>query len=107
MPKRRYEILLPAEFNDGRVVADACPRCVPDSLSEVIENFGAVTFRPQPAMGSWTFGGRRYDDTLSLLTVDVEDTIEHREWIAHLKSHLRQRFEQLDIYITSYPVEVH
>jgi len=32
VPKRRYEILLPAEFNDGRLVADACPLCIPDSL---------------------------------------------------------------------------
>jgi hypothetical protein len=107
MPKRRYEILLPAKFNDGRLVADACPRCVPDSLSEVIETFGAVTFRPEVAMGSWTFGGRRYDDTLSVLSVDVDDTVEHRSWIAHLKSHLLERFEQLELYVTSYPIEVH
>jgi hypothetical protein len=51
MGKRRYEILLPVEFNDGRLIADACPRC--------------------------------------------------------LKSHLLPRFQQLEIYVTSYPVEVH
>jgi hypothetical protein len=37
MAKRRYEILLPAEFNDGRLVVDACPQCIPDSLGEVID----------------------------------------------------------------------
>jgi hypothetical protein len=107
MRKRRYEILLPAAFNDGRLVADACPRCIPDSLSEVIDNFGAFTFRPDVALGSWTAGGSRYDDRLFLLSVDVEDTAEHRAWIAHLKAHLLQRFEQLEIYVTSYLVEVH
>ena len=80
MVKRPYEILLPAEFNDGRLVADACPRCIPDSLAE--------------------------DDRLFALSVDVEDTSAHRDWIAHLKSHLLQRFEQLEIYVTSYPIEV-
>ena len=107
MAKRRYEILLPAEFNDGRLIADACPRCLPDSLSEVISNFGAFTFRPDAAVGSWADGDRRYDDRLYLLIVDVDDTAEHLAWIGHLKSHLLRRFQQLEIYVTSYPVEVH
>jgi hypothetical protein len=105
--KRRYEILLPAEFNDGRLVADACPRCIPDSLGEVIDSFGAFTFRPEVAVGSWTAAGHRYDDRLYMLVVDVDDTAEHREWIGHLKSHLLRRFEQLEIYITSLLIEVH
>ncbi len=107
MAKRRYEILLPAEFNDGRLVADACPVCIPDSLAEVIDTFGAFTFRPDAALGSWTAGGDRYDDRLFSLIVDVDDTVEHRAWIAHLKSHLLQRFEQLEIYVASYPIEIH
>lgn len=107
MSKRRYEILLPAEFNDGRLVADACPRCFPESLSEVIDSFGAFTFRPDAALGSWTAGGHRYDDRLYALAVDVEDTAENRAWIAHLKSHLRRRFEQVEIYVTSHPIDVH
>jgi hypothetical protein len=107
MSKRRYEVLLPAEFNDGRLVADACPQCVPDSLSEVIDSFGAFTFRPDAALGSWTADGHRYDDRLYLLVVDVDDTDQHRMWIRHLKSHLLQRFEQLEIYVTSYPIDVH
>jgi hypothetical protein len=60
MGKRRYQITLPAEFNDGRLIAD-----------------------------------------------DVDDTAEHRAWISHLKSHLLRRFQQLEIYVTSYPVEVY
>jgi hypothetical protein len=107
MRKRRYEILLPAEFNDGRLVADACPRCLPDSLTEVARTFGAFTFRPDLAIGSWTEGGHRYDDRLFLLSVDVDDSAEHRAWIAHFTTHALQRFEQLEIYVTSYPVEVH
>jgi hypothetical protein len=62
---------------------------------------------PGHGRGAWTAGGRRYDDRLYLLVVDVDDTAEHRDWICHLKSHLLQRFEQLEIYVTSYPVQVH
>jgi hypothetical protein len=106
MPRRRYEILLPAEFNDGRLVADACPQCLPDSLTEVIDTFGAFTFRPDVAVGSWAMDDRRYTDRLSVLSIDVDDTEGHRAWIAHLKAHLLQRFEQLEIYVTSYPIDV-
>jgi hypothetical protein len=65
MSKHRYEILLPAEFNDGRLVADACPRCVPDSLAEVIDSFGALDLSartPRWAAGPRT--GHRNDDRL-------------------------------------------
>jgi hypothetical protein len=105
--KRRYEILIPTEFGDGRLVADDCPRCLPDSLAEVADRFGAFTFRPQIALGNWTANGTRYEDRLSVLSIDVDDTDEHREWITHLKGHLLQRFAQLEIYVTSYPVVVH
>ena len=107
MTKRRYEILLPAEFNDGRLVADACPLCIPDSLAEVSNTFGAFTFRPDVALGSWRSGGMQYDDRLFLLSVGVEDTPEHRAWIAHFKSHQLQRFDQLQICVTSYPIDLH
>jgi hypothetical protein len=73
----------------------------------VISNFGAFTFRPDAAVGSWTDGDGRYDDRLYLLILDVDDTAEHRAWIGHLKSHLLRRFRQLEIYVTSYLVEVH
>ncbi|HET9648896.1 MAG TPA: hypothetical protein VFP34_11785 [Microlunatus sp.] len=104
---RRYEILLPEEFNDGRLVADQCPLCLPESLTEAADVFGAFTFRPQTALGTWTAPDhRRYQDRLSVLSVDVKDTPQHREWIRHFKFHLLQRFQQLEIYVTSYPIEV-
>jgi hypothetical protein len=106
--RRRYEILLPLAFNDGRLIADGCPRCLPDSLAETFDRFGAFTLRPEVARGSWSGDdGRRYQDTLSVLSVDVDDTNQNRAWIAHLKAHLLERYEQLEIYITSHPVEVH
>jgi hypothetical protein len=108
MSTRRYEVLLPAAFNDGRLVTEACPQCIPDSLAEASDTFGAFTFRPDLAQGTWTSADhRRYDDQLFLLSVDVEDTPDHRAWIAHFKSHLLQRFDQLEIYVTSYLIDVH
>jgi hypothetical protein len=80
--KRPRRIRRPAPVRDpvaGRVQRRAAggrrlPKCVPDSLAEIIDNFGVFTVRPGAALGSWTGDG-----------------------------HLRQRFEQLDISVTSYP----
>jgi len=49
----------------------------------------------------------RYDDRLFPLSIDVEDTAEHRACIAHFKSHLLERFDQLEIDLTSYPIDLH
>jgi hypothetical protein len=38
--------------------------------------------------------------------VDVEDTPENREFFVNFKKTLMQRFEQLEIYIVSLPIEV-
>lgn len=106
--KRRYQILLPARFNDGREVMHVCMRCVPDTLAEVLGRFGALTYAPQAVQGTWTTDdGVRYDDELFTLTVDVPDTDEARAFVAHLKQDLLARFDQLEIYVTSQLIEVH
>jgi hypothetical protein len=107
MTTRRYEVLLPARFNDGHEVVETCMRCLPDTLMEVVDRFGALTFNPQPANGVWSHGGRRYDDQLYRLALDVPDTDDSKHWITTFKNELLKRFEQLDIYVVSYPVEVH
>jgi len=50
--------------------------------------------------------GVRYEDTSIRLTVDVEDTPENRQFFAEFKVTLLQRFEQIEIYIASYPVDI-
>jgi hypothetical protein len=107
MTTRRYEVLLPARFNNGHEVAQTCMSCVPDTLMEVVDRFGALTFDPRPAHGVWTQLGMRYDDELFRLSLDVPDTDGSRHWIAMFKKELLRRFDQLEIYILSYPVEVY
>jgi hypothetical protein len=104
---RRYEVLLPARFNDGHDVVETCMQCVPDTVREVVDRFGALTFGPRTTNGVWTTGAMRYDDELLRLTVDVPDIDDSRHWIATFKKELLKRFDQLEIYIVSHPVEVH
>ena len=49
----------------------------------------------------------RYDDEVFRLALDVPDTDDSLHWIATFKKELLKRFDQLEIYIVSYPVEVH
>ena len=103
---RRYEVLLPSTFNDGRAIAETCLRCVPETLMEVIERFGAVSIDRGTSDGVWISMGRRYDDTLSRLTIDVPDTEDARQWMTRFKDALLARFRQVEIYVVSYLVDV-
>lgn len=106
MIKRRYEILLPSRYNDGRSVMEVCMTCVAGTLTQVLDRFGAFTYTPQAVQGSWTDGGVRYDDELFRLTVDVDDGPDSRRFISDLKRDLLARFDQIEIYVTSSLIEV-
>lgn len=106
MPKRRYEILLPAKYNDGRAIMHECMACFPTTLMAVLDQFGAFSYSPNAIMGTWTQDGQRYNDELFKLTVDVEDNNTSRDFILHLKQELLERFAQLEIYVVSYLIEV-
>jgi hypothetical protein len=48
----------------------------------------------------------RYDDALIRLTIDVPDTEDTRQWMALFKSELLHRFDQLEIYVVAFTLEV-
>ena len=105
MPRkfRRFEILLPLVYNDGRPVPGPL---IDDTLGELREQSGAVSSETQTIRGDWRFGEHLYEDRMMRVFVDVEDTPDNYAYFAVLKSKLRTRFEQLDLYMTSYPIEV-
>jgi hypothetical protein len=103
---RRYEVLLPVTTNDGRPIAEICLRCVPDTLMEVVDRFGALSFDRGTTDGVWISMGRRYDDTLFRLTIDVPDSNDTREWMTRFKEALVGRFRQREIYMVSYAIDV-
>ena len=105
MPRkyRRFEILLPVEFNDGREV----PREVLEqAVKEVVDRFGAASEEPESIEGHWQHMGRVQEDSLSKLVVDVEDTEEHREWMRKFKSRWKDKLDQLEIWLVSYEIDV-
>jgi hypothetical protein len=103
MLKRRYEILLPLKHNDGRPVSD---EKLNQTREELVDQFEAVSVQPQSILGIWVHEGVRYEDSSVRVIVDVEDTPENRQFFSDWKATLLARFEQIEIYIASYPVDI-
>lgn len=100
---RRYEILLPLKFNDGQPV----PReTIVAIVLELEERFGAVSSETQIIHGIWRHQGLRFRDDLIRVWVDAPDLPEHRQFFVELKQSLKIRLQQLDIWITTYPIDV-
>jgi hypothetical protein len=101
--RRRYEILLPLQFNDGREVPASL-------LWETVEQretrFRAVSWKSQVVRGLWQHEGMVFRDNNTRLVMDVADTVENREFLVALKEILKERFHQVDIWITSHAIDV-
>jgi hypothetical protein len=91
---RRFEVLLPARFNDGREVPD---ELLGKAVDEVIEQFHAVTFYKESAEGFWQHDQKLFCDNLGLLVVDVPDTDKNRKWMRAYKERWKERLGQLEI----------
>ncbi len=103
MKMRRFEILLPTEFNDRRKVPrDLLERAV----KEVVDRFGAASEEPEAVEGHWEHRGHVQHDSLSKLVVDVDDTDENRKWMRDFKSRWKDELDQLEIWLVSYQVDV-
>jgi hypothetical protein len=52
------------------------------------------------------FEGSRYEDELRRFVVDVEDTPENHQFFVAFKQTLLERFEQVEIYIACYSIDI-
>jgi len=100
-PFRRYEILLPLRFNDGQPVP---PELFEDSLADMRLRFGE-SCETQMTRGRWKHEEQLYRDEMMRMYVDVPDVAENRHFFVELKERLKARFQQLDIWMTTYPIE--
>ena len=103
MRKRRYEILLPVRDNDGRLVSW---ELLEQTREELVARFGGLTGAPDVVLGTWVHEGARFDEEMRRLTVDVDNTASNRKFFDRFKATLRKRFEQIEIYIVSYLVDI-
>lgn len=102
-PYRRFEILLPLKFNDGTSVQW---EMIADTLLELENQFGAISAETQIIQGRWHHQGVPYRDDLLRIFIDVGDTPDHRQFFLEFKAKLKDRFKQLEIWMTTYSIEV-
>jgi hypothetical protein len=100
---RRYELLIPLQFNDGSPVPETT---IAETLLQLRMRFGAVSSETQIIRGLWESQGQIYRDENFRIFVDVEDPDENRRFFIGFKETLKKRFQQLDIWLTSHPIEV-
>jgi hypothetical protein len=77
-----------------------------DTVLELRSRFHALSCETQIIRGVWEHEGKEYTDELGRLFVDVPDLPENCQFFVEYKQKLKDRFQQLDIWLTSYPVEV-
>jgi hypothetical protein len=100
---RRFEVLLPLQFNDGREVPS---EALVDAVLEIVEQFGAASYETQKVEGHWRHGSVLYRDELVRLVVVVPDSVKNRRWMKAFKARWKARLEQLELWMVSYRIEI-
>jgi hypothetical protein len=100
---RRYEVLLPLQFNDGR---DVPGEWLADAVLEVVEQFGAASYESQRIEGQWREAGVVYRDNLVRIVIDVPDTANHRRWMKAFKQRWKAKLEQIELWMVSYVITI-
>jgi hypothetical protein len=100
---RRYELLLPLQFNDGRAVPS---EWLAEAVLEVVDHFGAASYETQKVEGHWRYGGVLYRDDLVRIVIDVPDLAKNRQWMKRFKERWKGRLEQIELWLISYRIDL-
>lgn len=66
---RRFEVLLPLRFNDGR---DVPPEWLSEAVLEVVDRLGAASYETQKVESHWRHGGVSGSLVNDLLRREIE-----------------------------------
>ena len=75
-------------------------------MLEIVDYFGAASYETQKVEGHWRYGGVLYRDNLVRIVVDIPDSANNRKWMREFKERWKSRFEQLELWVVSYRIEV-
>ena len=79
---------------------------IAQSIFELFDQIGAVSAETQSIRGQWGYAAEVYRDELVRLFVDADDTESSIEFFVEYKEQLKLRFDQLDIWIVTFPIEI-
>lgn len=99
---KRFEILLPLNYNDGTAIE---PEKIDQTAEELTERFGGTAQDTVRITGTWKYGGARYRDDLLRIRIDTSDPTA-TAFLKGYKELLKERMQQIDIWITAHEIEV-
>jgi hypothetical protein len=99
---KEYDLFVPLYYNDGRQVE---PQKFQDLQTQLLDQFGGLTFFPQPNEGLWTLAGITYRDEIVIYRVMTADERAARRFLSDLKERLKEAFQQEEILIVERDVE--
>jgi hypothetical protein len=100
---RRFEVLLPHQFNDGRAVPK---KWLIDAVFELAEEFGGAAHESQKVSGIWHHEKVIYREKFTRVVVDVDDKPENRQWMIRYKKRWKARLRQIELWMVSYRIEI-
>ncbi|MFL5243998.1 MAG: hypothetical protein ACJ8FY_17995 [Gemmataceae bacterium] len=100
---KEYEIYVPVSYNDGSPVEDAKIDRIGERL---LDQFGGVTFFPQPNRGTWKMGHVTFQDQIVIFRVISAKTTSARRFLKEFKEELKRDLRQEDIFIVVKEAEV-
>src|SRR5438477_11546128 len=95
---RRFEILLPLRFNDGKKVPKAL---LAQTVQELEDRFGAASAETQILHGRWRPKGRASRDDLIRIYVDAQQPPEVQACFRDFRERAEPCSQQRDLWLTS------
>ena len=99
---KEYDLFVPLYYNDGRPGEAQTFQVLQQQL---LDQFGGLTFFPQPNQGFWTMAGLTYRDEIVIYRVITSDAQEAQRFWSDLKERLKQELQQGEILIVERDVE--
>ena len=99
---KRFEILLPLNYNDGTLIE---PEKFDQTADELCDRNGGITQDTVRISGTWKYFGARYRDDLLRIRIDTQDPTASAFFRAQ-KAIWKDRFQQIDIWITAHEIEI-
>ena len=99
---KEYDLYVPLNYNDGTPVE---AKLIERIGQRLLEQFGGVTFFPQPNQGSWRMGSVTFRDEIVIFRVLSGNVRTARRFFRALKQELKAELEQEEILLVEREVE--
>ena len=99
---KEYDLYVPLTYNDGSPIE---PKTIERIGQRLLEQFGGVTFFPQPNEGLWRMGSVTFRDQIVIFRVLSANVLRARRFFKALKQELKTKLEQEEILVVERDVE--